>query len=93
MSALVEPPPPKLLDRLRHACRVRHYSIRTEDAHHDWAKRFILFHIIGRAWAGARAGARAPSEYLSGVRLVSMADRGAVRAVRVAAVVRGGSES
>lgn len=38
------PQPPKLLDRLRHACRVRHLSIRTEDAYHDWAKRFILFH-------------------------------------------------
>ena len=35
---------PKLLDRLRGACRVRHYSIRTEDAYHDWARRFILFH-------------------------------------------------
>ena len=31
-------------DRLRQACRVRHYSIRTEDAYHDWARRFILFH-------------------------------------------------
>jgi integron integrase len=42
-----EPPavqPPKLLDRVRHACRVRHYSIRTEDAYHDWVRRFILFH-------------------------------------------------
>lgn len=36
--------PPKLLDRVRHACRVRHYSHRTEDAYHDWARRFILFH-------------------------------------------------
>ena len=36
--------PPTLLDRLRDACRVRHYSIRTEDAYHDWCKRFILFH-------------------------------------------------
>jgi integron integrase len=36
--------PPKLLDRLRHACRLRHYSIRTEEAYHDWCKRFILFH-------------------------------------------------
>ncbi len=35
---------PKLLDQLRDACRVRHYSIRTEDAYHDWARRFILFH-------------------------------------------------
>ena len=40
------PTPPKLLDRVRHACRVRHYSIRTEDAYHDWVKRFILFHKI-----------------------------------------------
>jgi len=38
------PPPPKLLDQLRHACRLRHYSIRTEDAYHGWARRFILFH-------------------------------------------------
>jgi hypothetical protein len=36
--------PPKLLDRLRHACRVRHYSIRTEEAYHDWCRRYILFH-------------------------------------------------
>jgi integron integrase len=36
--------PPKLLDRLRHACRVRHYSPRTEDAYHHWCRRFILFH-------------------------------------------------
>src|SRR3954469_14406366 len=40
------PPPPKLLDRVRQACRVRHYSIRTEDAYHDWAERFIRFHGI-----------------------------------------------
>ena len=37
-------PPPKLLDRLRDACRVRHYSIRTEDAYHAWCRRFVLFH-------------------------------------------------
>jgi integrase len=41
---MAEAPPPKLLDRLRHACRVRHYSLRTEDAYHDWCRRFILFH-------------------------------------------------
>ena len=38
--------PPKLLDRLRHACRVRHYSIRTEDAYAAWAERFIQFHGV-----------------------------------------------
>ena len=35
---------PKLLDRMRDAIRRKHYSIRTEDAYVDWAKRFILFH-------------------------------------------------
>jgi integron integrase len=38
------PHPPKLLDRLRAACRVRHLSRRTEDAYADWARRYILFH-------------------------------------------------
>jgi integron integrase len=37
-------PPPKLLDRLRGHLRARHYSIRTEAAYADWARRFILFH-------------------------------------------------
>jgi integron integrase len=40
------PSPPKLLDRLRAACRVRHFSIRTEDAYATWAERFIRFHGI-----------------------------------------------
>jgi integrase len=44
VAADAVPQPLKLLDRLRAACRVRHYSIRTEDAYHDWCKRFILFH-------------------------------------------------
>jgi len=46
-SAVHTPTPlgsPRLLDRVRAACRVRHYSLRTEDAYHDWIKRFILFH-------------------------------------------------
>ncbi len=40
------PQQPKLLDRVRAACRVRHMSVRTEDAYHDWAERFIRFHGI-----------------------------------------------
>ena len=36
--------PPRLLDRLREAIRVRLYSIRTEEAYVDWSRRFILFH-------------------------------------------------
>jgi len=35
---------PRLLDRLREAIRVRHYSLRTEDTYIDWVRRFILFH-------------------------------------------------
>lgn len=37
-------PPPRLLDQVRDRLRVRHYSLRTEDAYVDWARRFILFH-------------------------------------------------
>jgi integron integrase len=36
--------PPKLLDQLRAELRTHHYSIRTEHAYLDWARRFILFH-------------------------------------------------
>ncbi|MBI2214465.1 MAG: integron integrase [Acidobacteria bacterium] len=36
--------PPKLLDRVSDAIRVRHYSIRTEEAYIHWIRRFILFH-------------------------------------------------
>ncbi|MFZ5863106.1 MAG: integron integrase [Nitrospirota bacterium] len=35
---------PRLLDRLRDAIRVRHYSIRTEQAYTHWVRRFIFFH-------------------------------------------------
>ncbi len=38
------PRPPRLLDRLRARIRTLHYSIRTEQAYVDWARRFILFH-------------------------------------------------
>ncbi len=35
---------PKLLDQVRTAIRVRHYSLRTEQAYIHWIKRFIFFH-------------------------------------------------
>jgi Phage integrase, N-terminal SAM-like domain len=38
------PEPPRLLDRLRRALRVWHYSPRTEECYVEWAKRFIRFH-------------------------------------------------
>jgi Phage integrase, N-terminal SAM-like domain len=45
MGVMEEPAPPRrLLDRVRDAIRVRHYSIRTEEAYVGWIRRFILFH-------------------------------------------------
>jgi integron integrase len=35
---------PKLLDQVRSELRLRHYSIRTEQAYLHWIKRFIIFH-------------------------------------------------
>jgi integron integrase len=35
---------PKLLDRVRWHLRLKHYSIRTEQAYVDWIRRYILFH-------------------------------------------------
>ena len=35
--------PPKLLDQVRDQLRVKHYSIRTEQAYVDWIKRFIRY--------------------------------------------------
>ena len=36
----------KLLDRVRHAARAKHYSYRTEQAYVYWVERFIRFHGI-----------------------------------------------
>src|SRR5215471_21181186 len=36
--------PPKLLEQVREAIRVRHYSLRTEATYLSWIKRFILLH-------------------------------------------------
>jgi len=35
---------PKLLDSVREAIRIRHYSVRTENTYVGWIRRFILFH-------------------------------------------------
>ena len=34
----------KLLDRVRQAIRMRHYSRRTEEAYTHWIRRYIVFH-------------------------------------------------
>lgn len=36
--------PPKLLEQLRGRIRLKHYSLRTEQAYVQWAKRYIFFH-------------------------------------------------
>jgi integron integrase len=36
-------PAPRLLDQVRDKIRLKHYSLRTEQAYLDWIKRFILF--------------------------------------------------
>ncbi len=36
--------PPKLLDQVRSAIRIKHYSYRTEKTYLHWIRRFILFH-------------------------------------------------
>jgi len=38
------PAAPRLLDRVRAAIRLRHYSPRTEKAYVGWTRRFVLFH-------------------------------------------------
>ena len=35
---------PRLLDQVREALRVHHYSFRTEEAYVQWVKRYVLFH-------------------------------------------------
>lgn len=44
MDAAAPPRPPKLLDRMRDAVRLRHYSLRTEQSYVQWVRHFILFH-------------------------------------------------
>ena len=35
---------PRLLDQVRQKIRLKHYSIRTEQAYIDWVRRYILYH-------------------------------------------------
>src|SRR6266581_1358700 len=48
----------KLLDQVRREIRLRHYSLRTEEAYVDWIKRFIHFHK-GRAAPDPSGGGEA----------------------------------
>ena len=44
MPAAAQHNAPKLLDELRHAIRLRHYSLRTEEQYVFWVRQYILFH-------------------------------------------------
>ena len=44
IPAPVLPRPKKLLERVHEILRLKHYSIRTEEAYVHWIKRFVLFH-------------------------------------------------
>jgi len=41
---MMDTKPKKLLDQVRDALRLKHYSIRTENSYVDWIRRYILFH-------------------------------------------------
>ncbi len=43
-SNIADPAAPRLLDRVRDKIRLKHYSLRTEQAYTDWIRRFVLFH-------------------------------------------------
>jgi len=44
ITPVPEPRKPKLLEQVREAIRLKHYSLRTEKTYLDWIRRFILFH-------------------------------------------------
>ncbi len=44
MTETATPKPPRLLDQVRDALRVRHMSLRTEKAYLHWIRHYILFH-------------------------------------------------
>ena len=44
MTDRIEPKSPKLLDQLREALQVKHYSYGTEKSYVYWVRRFIYFH-------------------------------------------------
>jgi integron integrase len=41
---VAQPRAPKLLQALRHAIRLHHYSVRTEKAYVSWVRRYVRFH-------------------------------------------------
>jgi integron integrase len=63
--------PPRLLDQVRERLRLKHYSIRTEQAYVDWIKRFIFFHNKRHPSAMGKAEVEAFLSHLAVARKVS----------------------
>jgi integron integrase len=65
LSALAAMQPrPKLLDQVRAAVRMRHYSSKTEESYVHWIKRFIFFHNKQHP---AQMGEKEIGQFLSGL--------------------------
>lgn len=56
---------PRLLDRVRAAIRLRHYSLRTEQAYVQWIRRFVRFHEMRHPRDMGAAEVRAFLEHLA----------------------------
>ena len=57
-------PKSKLLDQLREVMRVKHYSLRTEEAYGQWVRRYLKFHRdAAGAWRHPRG--LGPSEVVA----------------------------
>ena len=41
---MIANPKSKLMDQLREVMRVKHYSLRTEEAYGQWVRRYLKFH-------------------------------------------------
>jgi hypothetical protein len=57
-------PKSKLLDQLREVLRLKHYSLRTEEAYGQWVRRFLRFHRLkdGDSQRSSLRGWRHPRE-------------------------------
>ena len=72
-------PPLRLLDRVRNKIRVKHYSLRTEQAYLDWIKRFILFNGKRHPVELGAGEVEAFLTYLAAVRNVSASTQNQAR--------------
>jgi hypothetical protein len=66
-EAVVPNPKLKLLDQGREIMRLRHYSIRTEQSHCDWIRRYVRFHRM-KSREELTPGTGKVEEFLSGMK-------------------------